>query len=193
MKFIKAEEIQKSWFKDEREYEATLQSIRSCLGKNIIFAQVHEDDLKAIIVLDITKVVVIKWLVIYNDELLAPVIRLVKQKYKNKDLVCEVDGLSLEAYDFVGGVYLRKDHVEDAFLNELGLVERYPVKLSEKQVVLNYLFKFFEAGRLYTEREVNDILKAHISFEDYVTIRRDLFDFNYLKRSLDGGTYETNV
>ena len=193
MKFIKAEEIQKSWFKDEREYEATLQSIRSCLWKNIIFAQVHEDDLNAIIVLDITKVVVIKWLVIYDDELLAPVIRLVKQKYKNKDLVCEVDGLSLEAYDFVGGVYLRKDHVEDAFLNELGLVERYPVKLSEKQVVLNYLFKFFEAGRLYTEREVNDILKAHISFEDYVTIRRDLFDFNYLKRSLDGGTYETNV
>lgn len=193
MKFIKAEEIQKSWFKDEREYEATLQSIRSCLGKNIIFAQVHEDDLKAIIVLDITKVVVIKWLVIYDDELLAPVIRLVKQKYKNKDLVCEVDGLSLEAYGFVGGGYLRKDHVEDAFLNELGLVERYPVKVSEKQVVLNYLFKFFEAGRLYTEREVNDILKAHISFEDYVMIRRDLFDFNYLKRSLDGGTYETNV
>ncbi len=193
MKFIKAEEIQKSWFKDEREYEATLQSIRSCLGKNIIFAQVHEDDLKAIIVLDITKVVVIKWLVIYDDELLAPVIRLVKQKYKNKDLVCEVDGLSLEAYGFVGGGYLRKYHVEDAFLNELGLVERYPVKLSEKQVVLNYLFKFFEAGRLYTEREVNDILKAHISFEDYVTIRRDLFDFNYLKRSLDGGAYETNV
>ena len=92
------------------------------------------------------------------------------------------------------GVLLKKRlNVEDAFLNELGLVERYPVKLSEKQVVLNYLFKFFEAGRLYTEREVNDILKAHISFEDYVTIRRDLFDFNYLKRSLDGGTYETNV
>ena len=51
--------------------------------------------------------------------------------------------------------------------------------MSEKQIVLNYLAQFFEAGRLYSEREVNEVLKAHISFQDYVTLRRDLFDFNY--------------
>ena len=65
--------------------------------------------------------------------------------------------------------------------------------MSEKQIVLNNLAQFFEAGRLYSEREVNEVLKAHISFQDYVTLRRVLFDFNYLTRSLDGGTYEKKL
>ncbi|MBP3909364.1 MAG: hypothetical protein J6D33_10600 [Turicibacter sp.] len=42
----------------------TLEAISTCLGKSIIFSQVHEDTLKGIVVLDVTKVVVIKALVI---------------------------------------------------------------------------------------------------------------------------------
>ena len=96
-------------------------------------------------------------------------------------------------FGFVEGRYVRSEHLEDSFLDESGLVERYPIKVSEKQIVLNYLSQFFEAGRFYSEREVNEVLKAHISFQDYVTLRRDLFDFNYLTRSLDGGTYEKKL
>ena len=43
MKFIKAEEIQKHWFSDEKNYEEVLKAISTCLGKHIIFAQVKED------------------------------------------------------------------------------------------------------------------------------------------------------
>ena len=193
MKFIKAEEIQKHWFSDEKDYEEVLKAISTCLGKHIIFTQVQEDTLKAMVVLDITKVVVIKALAIKDENLLPIVIRLVKRKYKNKDLVCEVDGIDLQAFGFVEGRYVRSEHLEDSFLDESGLVEPYPIIVSEKQIVLNYLAQFFEAGRLYSEREVNEVLKAHISFQDYVTLRRDLFDFNYLTRSLDGGTYEKKL
>ena len=45
MKFIKAEEIQKHWFSDEKNYEEVLKAISTCLGKHIIFAQVTEDSL----------------------------------------------------------------------------------------------------------------------------------------------------
>lgn len=190
MEFIKAEAIQQSWFSDEKDYEMILEAISTCLGKSIIFARVHDDALKAIVVLDVAKVVVIKALVIKEEPLLSVVIHLVKQKYKNKDLVCEIEGFDLQAFGFVEGAYVRSEHLEDSFLDESGLVERYPIKLSEKQIVLNYLAQFFEAGRFYSEREVNEVLKAHISFQDYVTLRRDLFDFNYLTRSLDEGTYE---
>ena len=168
MKFIKAEEIQKHWFSDEKDYEEVLKAISTCLGKHIIFAQVKEDTLKAMVVLDITKVVVIKALAIKDENLLPIVIRLVKQKYKNKDLICEVDGIDLRGFGFVEGRYVRSEHLEDSFLDESGLVERYPIKVSEKQIVLNYLSQFFEAGRFYSEREVNEVLKAHISFQDYV-------------------------
>ncbi len=193
MKFIKVEEVQKAWFEDEKKYELIVESAHSCLGKGIIFAQLHEGILKAIVVLDVAKVVVIKSLIVTEESLLSMVVHLVKQKYKNKDLVCKVEGLSLQEFGFVKGAYLRSEHLEDAFVDRDGLIERYPVKVSEKQVVLNYLAQFFEAGLLYTEREVNEVLKSHISFQDYVTLRRDLFDFDYLTRSLDGKTYEKKV
>lgn len=78
-----------------------IEAISTCIGKNIIFAQVHEDALKVIVVLDVAKVVVIKVLVIKEEPLLSVVIRLVKQKYKNKDLIFEVDGIDLQTVCFV--------------------------------------------------------------------------------------------
>lgn len=95
----------------------------------------------------------------------------------------------MSAFGFVAGVYRRADHPEDAFLNTDQLVERYPVKLSEKQIVLDYLRQKFEEGVCYTELEVNVLLKSWITFEDYVTLRRDLIDFGYLKREDNGAVY----
>ena len=44
--------------------------------------------------------------------------------------------------------------------------------------------------KVYTEKEINALIKSRISFDDYVTIRRDLYDFGYLDRLENGTAYK---
>ena len=59
-----------------------------------------------------------------------------------------------------------------------------PTKL---QVILNYLVKFFEFNKNYTEKEVNTIIKRFN--EDTAGLRRDLVDAKMLARESDGSRY----
>ena len=47
----------------------------------------------------------------------------------------------------------------------------------------------FEAGRIYSEREVNDLLKAHHTFGDWALLRRELFESRRLDRNPRLGQY----
>jgi hypothetical protein len=52
---------------------------------------------------------------------------------------------------------------------------------------LNYLIQHFDLDRIYTEREVNEIIKRfHI---DTAGLRRDLIDAALLARESDGSRY----
>ena len=62
-----------------------------------------------------------------------------------------------------------------------------PRKRAKLIVVLEWLVTFFEQDRIYTEREINDILKQR--YEDYVSLRRDLVDMKYLRRDRSGSKY----
>lgn len=62
-----------------------------------------------------------------------------------------------------------------------------PRKQSKLIVVLEWLVTFFERDRIYTEREVNEILKQR--HEDYAGLRRDLVDMGYLRRDRSGSKY----
>jgi biotin operon repressor len=55
-------------------------------------------------------------------------------------------------------------------------------------VVLRWLASLFEPGRLYSEAEVNALLKS-VYEEDFVSLRRELIDFGYLRRERGGGKY----
>lgn len=178
--FLKAEEIQEP---------NILNSLSNCQGKTIIYGEKMDDRIQGIILVDVTKHVEIKWITLFDKTALPALVEGVKNKYKNKDILIAAELGDLSAFGFVEGVYRRADHPEDAFLNLDQLVERYPVKLSEKQIVLAYLIQKFEEGVCYTESEVNVLLKSWITFEDYVTLRRDLIDFGYLKRQDNGAVY----
>ncbi len=68
-----------------------------------------------------------------------------------------------------------------------GKLKRLPTKVKRWNVVLRWLATRFEAGRRYTEKEVNAILtEAH---EDYATLRRSLVEFGYMHRERGGGDY----
>jgi hypothetical protein len=62
-----------------------------------------------------------------------------------------------------------------------------PRKQAKLIVVLEWLVTFFERDHIYTEREINEILKQR--YEDYASLRRDLVDMGYLRRDRSGSTY----
>lgn len=69
-----------------------------------------------------------------------------------------------------------------------GLITHLPAKQKKMTVLLRWLASLFEKERLYTEQEVNAILKSKYQ-EDYVSLRRDLVDLGYLRRERGGGRY----
>jgi hypothetical protein len=66
-----------------------------------------------------------------------------------------------------------------------GKMVQYPAQHAKRLVVLRWLAAHFEAGRAYTEREVNEMLAGHS--EDHATLRRYLVDYELLVRQ--GGIY----
>lgn len=47
----------------------------------------------------------------------------------------------------------------------------------------------FEAGRVYREKDVNEILKSWHTFDDHALLRRELVEKRHLARKLDGSEY----
>lgn len=62
----------------------------------------------------------------------------------------------------------------------------FPAKRKARAHVLLYLVNYFEPGRTYTEKQVNEILSA--LWSDFAYVRRELVDYGYLKRD-KAGTY----
>ncbi|HDP73966.1 MAG TPA: DUF2087 domain-containing protein [Candidatus Woesearchaeota archaeon] len=58
----------------------------------------------------------------------------------------------------------------------------------KKQEVLQKIARKFKKGREYPEQEVNEIIKSS-DVDDYVLVRRELVNFNYLGRDSHKGIY----
>lgn len=69
-----------------------------------------------------------------------------------------------------------------------GQITHLPTRQKKLLVILRWLATLFEPGRMYTEAEVNALLKP-IYEVDYVSLRRDLVDLGYLRRERGGGKY----
>lgn len=68
-----------------------------------------------------------------------------------------------------------------------GPLAELPTKEKRKIVILQHISHRFEIGRTYTEKEINEIVKA--VFPDYVLIRRNLIEYGFLDREPDGSAY----
>ena len=75
------------------------------------------------------------------------------------------------------------------FLNAEGKLTAFPAKRKMKIYCLFYLAEKFEAGKDYTERQVNDLLLSWHTFADPATLRRELYEYHFLDRSRDGKIY----
>lgn len=66
-------------------------------------------------------------------------------------------------------------------------ISEIPAKQDKFWALLRWVVLRFEAGRTYTEGDVNAILMA--LHPDYATLRRGLIDYRLLDRARDGSTY----
>ena len=66
---------------------------------------------------------------------------------------------------------------------------RWPHKFSVGRLAMWVLWAHFEAKRLYTEREVNEILKLWNTWGGHVTLRRELINHPLLTRKSDCSAY----
>ncbi len=75
-----------------------------------------------------------------------------------------------------------RDYTQDGKLTTI------PSKQKKLLVVLQWLATLFERERLYSEAEVNTILKSAYE-QDFVSLRRDMVDLGFLRRERGGGKY----
>ncbi|WP_068774705.1 DUF2087 domain-containing protein [Paenibacillus sp. FJAT-26967] len=68
-----------------------------------------------------------------------------------------------------------------------GRLTKFPKKEKRKVAILRQLITRFEAGKQYSEKEVNEILKE--AWDDYVTLRRYLIEYGFMKRLDDCSAY----
>ena len=70
-----------------------------------------------------------------------------------------------------------------------GRLQRWPTKFSVQKLAMWVLWTHFDGRRVYTEREVNEVLKAANGFDDHATLRRELINHQLLSRKPDCSEY----
>lgn len=75
------------------------------------------------------------------------------------------------------------------FLDSTGRLTALPAKHKKKLLALWYLAGKLEAGRQYTEPEINELLDAWTRFHDPATLRRELYNKMLLNRTTDCRCY----
>lgn len=75
------------------------------------------------------------------------------------------------------------------FLDKNGRLISLPAKHKKKLLALWYLAGKIEAGREYSEPEINDLLDEWTLFHDPATLRRELYNKRLLDRTTDCRRY----
>jgi len=68
-----------------------------------------------------------------------------------------------------------------------GPLKTFSMKEKSKLVVLREIAERFEANRIYSEKEVNEVLKT--AYEDFATLRRYLIEYGFMGRKPDCSEY----
>ncbi len=75
------------------------------------------------------------------------------------------------------------------FLDDELKIKIYPASENQKKIIIKYLAGKFKHEQIYTEKEVNQIIKSWHTFNDHSFLRRELVDWSLLARTSDGKQY----
>ncbi|PKR76747.1 transcriptional regulator [Halalkalibacillus sediminis] len=68
-----------------------------------------------------------------------------------------------------------------------GPLSTFPSKEKRKIIVLQQILKSFKSNEVYSEKEVNEVLKS--KFNDFATLRRYMIEYGFMDRSKDCTKY----
>lgn len=74
-----------------------------------------------------------------------------------------------------------------SYMTDEGALKNFPAKEKKKIIILEEIMKNFSTGKIYSEKDINKILKR--IYEDNATIRRYLIEYGFLDRSKDCSRY----
>jgi hypothetical protein len=75
------------------------------------------------------------------------------------------------------------------FLDEEGRLTAWPAKRNKQMLALQFLAGKLEGNRMYTEKEINELLTQFHTFTDAALLRRELYMKHFLDRKPDGSAY----
>jgi hypothetical protein len=83
------------------------------------------------------------------------------------------------------------DHAAKALahFDDAGRLLRWPTKFAVQRLALWGLWMHLDAKRVYTEREVTNLLRNFNAFDDPVTLRRELINMRMMARKPDCSAY----
>ena len=74
-------------------------------------------------------------------------------------------------------------------INDFDEIIRWPKKPSDKKIVINWLSNKFNGEIKYSEKEVNEILGRHHSYNVIALLKIELISRKFLSRKDDGSEY----
>jgi hypothetical protein len=75
------------------------------------------------------------------------------------------------------------------FVDDSGKLKQLPSKRDARLKAMEYLASKFNAGVVYNEKQVNEILNNWHTFKDPAMLRRSLIEFKMMSRTPDGREY----
>ena len=78
-------------------------------------------------------------------------------------------------------------------INEFDEIVVWPTKKLDKEYIFKFLSKKFIIDRIYSEKEINQIIQKHHLFNDIPLIRRELVSRKILERTDTGSRYWKSV
>lgn len=101
-----------------------------------------------------------------------------RSMFSRQELSTVVSEVDADAYDKkVIKDYARRD----------GSLKTLPSQRKKREAILRYVVKAFDAGKRYSEKQVNELLKRY--HPDTATLRRELVGFGLMQREGGGGEY----
>lgn len=81
------------------------------------------------------------------------------------------------------------EHWIKNYLNEEGKLISFPSKRKLKIATMFYIASSICDGIMYSEKEINDLINKKCCFNDAALLRREMYEYRFINRTLDGKTY----
>lgn len=111
------------------------------------------------------------------------------EKYGFEYLESRIDIYDEESRIYFYDLLKKYETMLENYYDSNGLLKQWPSKKPLQKIILKRFKDYFEYNKDYTEKEINEIIKSKIAFNDIELIRRELYNNHILNRLLNGSKY----